>query len=332
MEDLVEEILSDVDDIFYYDIETTNAYAVPARDDSGLTFPYYENKKGKIIETCVLFVDIRNSTRLSSHFAKEKELLGKYYSSFIHSMVSIADEFGYVRNIIGDRIMVVFEPANCIENALKCAILMNTVHQKLKNKYYQKFLFRIGIGIDFGEMLVLKTGIQKRNEEKSEYKGLVWIGNTANLASKLTDLSSKNISDNLISVTYEETKTISDLFQPQNPLDVLLNKYSNNPPIYRLLPSVKTENVNTTQFLEKIKIEENAVTFEGKQIKNLSKDYKSISTPTILISPNAYRKYRLEKVKIDFSGAIDRIEIKNGLFDYVYGGNLFFSEFLRDKK
>lgn len=332
MEDLVEEILSDVEDIFYYDIETTKAYSVPARDDAGLTFPYYENKKGKIIETCVLFVDIRNSTRLSSHFAKEKEMLGKYYSSFIHSMVSIADEFGFVRNIIGDRIMVVFEPTNCVENALKCAILMNTVHQKLKNKYYHKFLFRIGIGIDFGEMLVLKTGIQKRNEEKSEYKGLVWIGNTANVASKLTDLSSKSISEDLISVTYEEIKTISDLFRPQSPLDYILNKQSNTPPFYRLLPESKTENLNITQFLEKIKIENNNITFGEKKIQSLSKNYKSFSTPTILFSSNVLKKYRLEKVKIDFSGTIDRIEIKNGLFEYVYGGNLFFSEFLRTKK
>ncbi len=332
MKELVEEIISDIDNIFYYDIETTNSYVVPTRDDPGLTFPYDDIKKGKIIETCVLFVDIRNSTRLSSTFSKDKAMLGKIYSSFIHSMVSIADEFGYVRNIVGDRIMVVFEPKDCIENALKCAILMNTVHQKLRNEYYKKSLFRIGIGIDYGEMLVLKTGIQKRNEERSEYKGLVWVGNTANIASKLTDLSSKSISEEMISVTYQDTKTISDLFRLQNPLDILLNKYSHVPPIYRLLPSTKTENVNTSQFLEKIKIEDNAVTFDGKKIQNLTKGYKSISTPAILISTNAYRKYRLEKVKIDFSGSIDRIEIKNGLFEYIYGGNLYFSEFLRNKK
>lgn len=329
MNELVEEILSDVDNIFYYDIETTQAYSVPSRDDPGLTFPYEDTKKGKIIETCVLFVDIRNSTRLSSTFSKDKATLGKVYSSFIHSMVSIADEFGYVRNIVGDRIMVVFEPRNCIENALKCAILMNTVHQILRNEYYKKSLFRIGIGIDYGEMLILKTGIQKRNEERPEYKGLVWIGNTANVASKLTDLSSKSISEDLISVTYEETKTISDLFQPQNPLDVLLNKYSNIPPIYRLLPSTKTENLNITRFLEKIKIEDKAVTFDGKKIKSLSKDYKSISTPTILFSLNVFKKYKLDKVKINFSGTIKRFEIKNGLFENVYGGNLYFPEFLK---
>jgi len=90
--------------------------------------------------------------------------------------------------------------------------------------------------------------------------------------------------------------------------------------------------VNTTQFLEKIKIENNTVIFDGKLIQSLYKNHKSISTPTILFSPNVLRKYRLDKVKINFSGTIDRIEINNGLFENVYGGNLFFSEILRNKK
>ena len=34
---------------------------VPHYDDSGLTFESGETKKGKMIKTCVLFVDIRNS-------------------------------------------------------------------------------------------------------------------------------------------------------------------------------------------------------------------------------------------------------------------------------
>ena len=174
----------EVKDIFQNDIETSKAYVVPSREDPLLTFPMGANKKGKLIETCVLMVDIRNSTSLSKRFAKDKVKLGKIYSAFIHAMVDIADEFGYVRNIVGDRIMVVFEPGNCYQEAVHCAAMMYSVATKLLAKEAGLPEFKIGIGIDYGEMLVLKAGIRKKHEEQSEYKGLIWMGNPANIASK----------------------------------------------------------------------------------------------------------------------------------------------------
>ncbi|MBK9542610.1 MAG: hypothetical protein IPO49_09900 [Bacteroidetes bacterium] len=83
------------------------------------------------------------------------------YSSFIHAMTSIADEFGYVRNIVGDRLMVVFEPNDCFVNAVNCAALMNTVSSRIIQKYSGLENFKVGWELDYGEMLVLKTGIQK---------------------------------------------------------------------------------------------------------------------------------------------------------------------------
>lgn len=203
MKELLSQLNQDIKDIFQYNIETTKAYVVPSRDDVGLTFTIGNDKKGKVIETCVLMVDMRNSTKISKQLNNDKARLGKIYSAFIHAMAIVADEFGYVRNIIGDRVMVVFEPKDCYLNALRCAVLMNTVVTKILTKYVALDDFKVGIGIDYGEMLVLKTGIKKKHEEQSEYKNLVWVGNAANIASKLTDHATKEVRVENYKVKYE---------------------------------------------------------------------------------------------------------------------------------
>ncbi|MBL7841928.1 MAG: adenylate/guanylate cyclase domain-containing protein [Cyclobacteriaceae bacterium] len=203
IKELLSQVNQDVKDIFGKSIETTTAYVVPSRDDPGLTFPLGSDKKGKTIKTCVLMVDVRNSTKISKSLSKDKIRLGKIYSAFIHAMATIADEYGYVRNIVGDRVMVVFEPKNCYVNALNCAEVMNTVATRILATHVGIDDFKVGIGIDFGEMLVLKTGIRKKHDEQSEYKSLVWVGDAANIASKLTDVATKKIETQKYKVRHE---------------------------------------------------------------------------------------------------------------------------------
>ncbi len=203
MKDFLQSIADEVKDIFDHEIETSKAYVVPGRNDPALTFGKNQVKKGKLIETCVLFIDIRNSTAMSRALKRDKAKLGKIYSAFIDAMATIADKYGYVRNIIGDRVMVVFEPGNCYVDAVNCAVTMYTVATRILKKYSGLEIFKCGIGIEFGEMLVLKTGIQKRHEEQSEYKNLVWVGDAANIASKLTDLANKEYNSPQFKITYE---------------------------------------------------------------------------------------------------------------------------------
>ncbi len=144
MKDLLQSISDDVKDIFNHDIETNKTYSVPGRNDQNLTFGRNQIKKGKLIETCVLFIDIRNSTSMSRTLKNDKAKLGKIYSAFIDAMASIADKYGYVRNIIGDRVMVVFEPSNCYVDAVNCAVVMHTTAVKiLKNTVDWKALKQV---------------------------------------------------------------------------------------------------------------------------------------------------------------------------------------------
>jgi hypothetical protein len=46
-----------------FNVELTKAYVLPSTDDQGLTFENFDNKskKAKVIETCVLHIDLRHS-------------------------------------------------------------------------------------------------------------------------------------------------------------------------------------------------------------------------------------------------------------------------------
>lgn len=176
-----------------FQIEFCETKFIPSDNDSNLTFEDFDkmSKKVKIIETCILFIDIRKSTTLN--LKHKSEIMAKLYSSFIRSMLKAADLYnGYVRNIVGDRIMVSFDSEDCFEEAVNTAILMNTISQKIINKKFQKNIIKCGIGIDFGKMMVTKCGTIKQGKENTNYKSLVWVGNPANIASKLTDIAFKS--------------------------------------------------------------------------------------------------------------------------------------------
>ncbi len=292
MEEFLQGIANDVKNIFDNDIETTNTSYVPSRDDTALTFPIGASKRGKLLETCVLFVDIRASTRISRNLKSDKAKLGKIYSAFVYAMTKIADEYGYVRNIIGDRVMVVFEPEDCYTNAINCAALMYTVATRIIRKHSGLDYFKVGIGIDYGEMLVLKTGITRKHEEKSEYKGLVWVGEPANIASKLTDLSNKEYSETMYKVTVEysefkrRTPSFADtIFRQTNdlaPYDSLFGLYE--------VKRTSTLDVNEAEFFRRISFGQ-TTTFDSKTVKKVEKTDNSLLTSAILISSRVYLGY-----------------------------------------
>lgn len=167
---------------------------VPGLDaDGNLTYGDGESKKGIELNTCVLFVDIRNSVALTEKH--QIRTMGKLYSVFTHCVLLAAQEDGgFVRNIIGDRVMIVFPEDNCYTHAVDCAISINQIAKHINDKF-QHVDFKCGIGIDYGKMNVMKVGIQKRGQEKDDNKGLVWIGYPANYASRLTDSANKTIKE-----------------------------------------------------------------------------------------------------------------------------------------
>ncbi len=123
---------------------------VPGPGDPDLTYPNLDAREQqcKLLESCVLHVDIRDSTRISDQH--RRETLVRLYSAFVRSMARCATYFGgRVRNIVGDRVMVLFDRANCFGNAVNTAVLMNSVGQYVLDRHFPNNTIKLGIGIDY---------------------------------------------------------------------------------------------------------------------------------------------------------------------------------------
>ncbi len=173
-------------------VDITKTSLVPHSDDGGITFPNLDTatQRCKLLETSVLYIDIRRSTELN--LRHKPHTVARLYSAFVRAMTRCAIEYrGHVRGIIGDRLMVLFNPSTAFPDAVNTAVLMNSVSKFLLNRHFKANEISCGIGIDFGTMLVTKTGIRRRGVEQHNYKSLVWLGRPANIASKLTDQANK---------------------------------------------------------------------------------------------------------------------------------------------
>ena len=193
---LQEEIGEEVSGIYDNVTSFNETPYVPTVNDAGFTFLRHNTRHGKAINTCVLFVDIRDSVKKNEDH--RTETLVRMYSSFVYGVLRITKEYnGHSRNIIGDRVMIVFDKENCCDNAVKCAGSILYFCKTIMSRALPNDTFRCGIGIHYGSMNVVKVGFGKYDDEMSDYKNLVWIGEPANLASRLTDMAGK---DNLPAV------------------------------------------------------------------------------------------------------------------------------------
>ncbi|MQX70032.1 adenylate/guanylate cyclase domain-containing protein [Sinorhizobium meliloti] len=194
LKDTRDEIADEVSAILASDfqIKVVGTETVPHSADPAITFPNLDAKTqgAKLIDTCVLYIDIRRSTQLN--LAHKPQTVAKLYSAFVRAMTRCARHHkGHVRGIIGDRVMVIFDRKDAFSNAVDCAISMNAVSKYIINKHFTRGEVECGIGIDAGKMLATKTGVRRKGVEQASYRNLVWLGRPANVASKLTDLANK---------------------------------------------------------------------------------------------------------------------------------------------
>jgi adenylate cyclase len=283
----------------------TKTKSVPTYEDDGFTFERYDVKKGKTITTCVLHIDIRKSTQININHPPEN--VAKLYTAFVKTMIWIADEHnGFVRNIIGDRLMIIFPTDNCFVNAVECAISMNTVSQEIINYYFKHDEFSCGIGIDYGEMYVLKTGIAKTGKERTNYKNLVWLGNPANIASKLTDIANKDTKYDLFNVT----------FQCYSPM------------IKKLLTI--THKLSLEDFHLKVDFTNSPYKYLGYEVLKIEKQSKVVKTLPILMTEEVYKNYILFRTKEYW-----KLQTDTNVQEYegkIYGGNIVWTSAKNIKK
>ena len=272
MKDFLSQVSVDVDDIMQKDYTFTHVTEVPQVDDTNLTYESGKDKRGEEINTCVLFVDIRNSVALNNE--SKTKTMGRIYTAFTKSVISAADKCGgQVRNIIGDRLMVVFPEADCYKNAMECAITINHIAMEIINQKLPGHDFNCGIGIDYGQMRCIKVGKIKRGVSNQDYKNIVWIGRPANMASRLCDNANKEV---------QMFKVIHKVLKPKfSGLIIPLSQLVDN-----LEWAQKTDILTAEQFTELIKN-------DGiRSVVSIEKSGTPLKRMPILISDRVYNGYK----------------------------------------
>lgn len=134
----------------------------------------------------VLYADLDQSTDLVE--TKKWQFAGEVYKTFLYaSSRLIRNHGGKIVSYDGDRVMGVFIGNRQRNDAVSCALQINYAVKKYlqderEKKWTGDYKIRHVIGIDTSEIRAARTGVRGDND-------LVWIGNAANLAAKMTSLS-----------------------------------------------------------------------------------------------------------------------------------------------
>jgi class 3 adenylate cyclase len=158
-------------------------------------------------DCCVCFIDIVDSTRITTVEIGQSEKIKSYYSIFINTMAAIARDFdGTIIKNTGDSLIFYFPktigPTSNIKiidlkNVFECGLTMiavnPTINAKLKEKELPSLSYRISA--DYGKVEVAKS-LTSTGEDL--------FGPTVNLCSKINSRASPNqmvIGHNLYKIT-----------------------------------------------------------------------------------------------------------------------------------
>jgi adenylate cyclase len=320
MKIILNEIETDIIDIKSKNFQHINTKEVPSRHDTSLTFERGIDKIGKEIETCVLYVDIRNSVDLNRKH--HTQTMGRIYTAFSKAMLKIAKHHnGYVRNIIGDRVMIVFPKDNCYTNAVDCAISIYHISHYIINKVFTDVDFKCGIGIDYGNLKVIKVGLSRRGAEGFDNKNLVWVGYPANIASRLTDVANKSIDNSRVKVKYYPSN-YSYLF-PNFGMFGQLPKGSEK----MYLDSPHEDILTNEEFAKKLTFYDTLGTsYSGGKLIRFDKIESKIDFPPILMTARVFTGFKAANstrncITKNYWKKINNHNIKNVDID-IYGGTI----------
>lgn len=320
MKEILSEIEADIRDIKVKNFQYTSTKEVPSRHDTSLTFERGVDKIGKEIETCVLYVDIRNSVELNR--IHHTQTMGRIYTAFSKAMLKIARYHkGYVRNIIGDRVMIVFPKDNCYTNAVNCAISIYHISHHFINKLFTEVDFKCGIGIDYGTLKVIKVGLPRRGAEGFDNKNLVWVGYPANIASRLTDVANKSVDNSKVKVKYYPTNS-SHLFPP---IGVFGRLPRSSDKLYSNIP--REDLLTNEEFAKKLSFYDTfGISYSGGKLIRFDKIESKIDFPPILMTSRVFSGFKSANptrncITENYWKKISNHNIKNAEVD-VYGGTV----------
>ncbi|QPH38633.1 adenylate/guanylate cyclase domain-containing protein [Pedobacter endophyticus] len=323
IKDIITEIETDITDVVSTNFTFSNTTSVPNRSDGQLTFERNVEKKGKILKTCVLYVDIRDSVALTEKH--HNITMGKIYTAFTKGVLKAAKHHGgHIRNIIGDRVMIVFPSENSFKNAVHCAITINHLSKYVIRKKFPAVDFKCGIGIDHGELRVIKVGLQRQGHEGTENRSLVWAGYPANIASRLTDVANKTIDETIFKVTRNPVNP-ARYFNSLGGFPLTQPTLKMNEPYY--LTTEETVEMNAEDFAKNIWSYKGGPPLDllGGKLINFSKENRAYRYPEILMTRTVFNGYTAANPSgNDVTGAYWKLQsrsVKNVSVG-IYGGDI----------
>ena len=200
MSEFRDNLIKDTNIFFDGDYDVIDGRGIPEAKD--IVF----GTQGKKVELAMLFIDIKESTKIADAFRLTTS--ARMYQAFLRGITLIAlKNDGEVRSFNGDGVLVTFYGGSKCNNAVRTALQMmdfvNTILKPKINAYFNRnkqadnLFFDCGIGIDVGDVLVVRGGARGDNNND-----LVWVGNATNFAVKLSAQTKKEIE------TSEGRKTI----------------------------------------------------------------------------------------------------------------------------
>lgn len=290
--DFLSVIDQDINDILALAFNYRSTLNVPNRYDTNMSFDKGVKKTGKTISSCVLYVDIRDSLKITTELSPER--MGKLYTIFTKSVLKASHHHsGRVRNVIGDRVMIVFPVQDCFVNAVECAFTINHIAAKI-NKQFTDVNFKCGIGIDYGEMRVIRVGIHKQGHEGTENRNLVWVGSPANIASRLTDVANKSLSINRFKVSYNAHNPGYLSYLLRSRVGGMANMVGNIPPSGgRYLTNVSVDDLSEAEFADRIGSNHlSEITYPKGKFLSFTKEKKELKFSPIIVTEKVFLEYR----------------------------------------
>ena len=110
------------------------------------------------------------------------------YKSFLRATCDVINNnSGVITSFDGDRVMAVFignsKCSNAAKTGLQVHFIVNKINEQIKSIFPSTdYSINYSVGIDVSKLFVVRTGVRGAND-------LAWIGNAANIAAKLSEMS-----------------------------------------------------------------------------------------------------------------------------------------------
>lgn len=175
----VQEIRDKVADYLEGEYEVEEVKEIPSVEQVAF------GKKAKKLNVSAFAIDLRHSTDLL--YAHQKQTAGKVHKAFLHAAASTVLHYGgQIRSFKGDSLLALWpaqtkaQLSTAVRTAMSAKWLLDTELSKLFEPY-EKIDF--GIGIDWGEVFVVRAGLSR----DANNNDLLFMGKCINFAVAISE-------------------------------------------------------------------------------------------------------------------------------------------------